>query len=282
MRNRLFSVALFLLLAAALVATPADALAQSTITIVNGNAPGVGFNDPTPAAPVGGNTGTTLGEQRLKAFQHAAGIWGATLASNVEIKILATFEPLTCNATQRRSRLRRHPLHLPRLRWAYRPSRARSCPTTWYHSALANKLAGLDLLPPRRIRSRPPAVPISGRASTSNLGNTGCLTGVGWYLGFDTNHGTQIDLVTVLLHEFAHGLGFSQFASVTTRRPACGLPGHLQPADPRHVLRQDLGRDDRRRAEGLRHQPTPGRVDGSDGHRRSSSGSQPRYAGSDA
>ena len=31
------------------------------IVIVNINAPGVGFNDPTPRAPVGGNTGTTLG-----------------------------------------------------------------------------------------------------------------------------------------------------------------------------------------------------------------------------
>ena len=28
------------------------------IIIVNINAPGVGFNDPTPAAPVGGNAGT--------------------------------------------------------------------------------------------------------------------------------------------------------------------------------------------------------------------------------
>ena len=30
------------------------------ITILNTNGPGVGFNDPTPATPVGGNTGTTL------------------------------------------------------------------------------------------------------------------------------------------------------------------------------------------------------------------------------
>ena len=37
----------------------------ATITIVNMNAPGVGFNDPTPAAPVGGNPGTTVGQQRL-------------------------------------------------------------------------------------------------------------------------------------------------------------------------------------------------------------------------
>ena len=85
-----------LALAAAL---PSAALGAATITIVNVNAAGVGFNDPTPAAPVGGNPGTTLGEQRLIAFQHAAGIWGAALDSAVEIRIQASFVPLTCTAT---------------------------------------------------------------------------------------------------------------------------------------------------------------------------------------
>ena len=92
MRSSLLALATLLALAAA------PAFGATTITIVNGNASGVGFNDPTPVAPVGGNTGTTLGQQRLNAFQYAANIWGTTLDSNVEIRILATFEPLTCNA----------------------------------------------------------------------------------------------------------------------------------------------------------------------------------------
>jgi hypothetical protein len=54
----------------------AEALGQATIVIQNGDAPGVGFNDTTPAAPAGGNNGTTVGEQRLIAFQAAASIWG--------------------------------------------------------------------------------------------------------------------------------------------------------------------------------------------------------------
>src|SRR5689334_17892025 len=77
----------------------APAQAAATIVIVNLNAPGEGFNDPTPAAPVGGNTGTTLGQQRLNAFQHAADIWGATLTSSVPIRIGASFVPLACTAT---------------------------------------------------------------------------------------------------------------------------------------------------------------------------------------
>src|SRR5436190_7587064 len=88
------------LLAFALALVPATpAFANVTIIIDNNNAPGVGFNDPTVVAPVGGNPGTTLGQQRLNAFQFAADVWGATLDSNVPIHILASFEPLSCNAT---------------------------------------------------------------------------------------------------------------------------------------------------------------------------------------
>jgi len=88
------------LLGAGLLVVAGLAQAAATITIVNGNAAGVGFNDPTPVAPIGGNPGTTLGQQRLNAFQYVASIWGGQLNSSVEIKILATFEPLTYTATQ--------------------------------------------------------------------------------------------------------------------------------------------------------------------------------------
>ena len=90
------------LVAAALAlscAAMGSAQAAATIVINNLNAPGVGFNDPTPAAPVGGNTGTTIGQQRMIAFTHAANIWGATLTSSVPIVINAQFRPLTCTAT---------------------------------------------------------------------------------------------------------------------------------------------------------------------------------------
>src|SRR5664279_3559351 len=57
---------LFFVLAAVLVAAVAfsslQANAAATLVIVNNDAPNVGFNDPTPVAPVGGNSGTTLGQ----------------------------------------------------------------------------------------------------------------------------------------------------------------------------------------------------------------------------
>jgi hypothetical protein len=88
MRIVVSALAGILLFAGVVSAGPAQ------FVIVNINPPGVGFNDPSPATPVGGNTGTTLGQQRLIAFEHAAAIWSARLDSNVPIRIRAQFTPL--------------------------------------------------------------------------------------------------------------------------------------------------------------------------------------------
>ena len=197
-----------LALAIASCLVPALAAANATIVIINGNAPGVGFNDTTPAAPVGGNTGTTIGQQRLIAFQHAADLWGAQLDSNVTINVAATFEPLSCTATSA-------VLGSAGATQIFAEFPGAPLPQTWYHSALADKIARVDLGSGADLRAR----------FNSNLGNVGCLTGTGFYYGLDTNHGSQIDLVTVLLHEFAHGLGFSSFTNVSTGAPLAGLPG---------------------------------------------------------
>src|SRR4026207_2553872 len=92
MRSRSACMSVLLL---ALSAAPP--LARATITVLNADGPNEGFNDPTPASPVGGNPGTTIGAQRLIAFQFAANIWGAALDSNVPIVIRANFDPLFCD-----------------------------------------------------------------------------------------------------------------------------------------------------------------------------------------
>src|SRR5688572_8764864 len=71
----------------------------AVIVIQNVDGVGEGFNDPTPVAPVGGNTGTTRGQQRLNVFQKAADIWGGLLPSTVTIVVRAQFNPQTCTAT---------------------------------------------------------------------------------------------------------------------------------------------------------------------------------------
>lgn len=191
-----------------LAGTVTSASAAVTIVIVNNDSANEGFNDATPVAPVGGNSGTTLGQQRLNAFQHAAGIWGATLTSNVTIQVRANFDPLTCTATGAVLGSA-GPISVSR-DFTNAPLAG-----TWYHASLANKRAGFDLSA---------AQPEIGARFNSNLGQAGCLTGTFFYLGLDNNHGSNIDLVTVLLHEFAHGLGFSNVTNGSTGAPFIGFP----------------------------------------------------------
>src|ERR1043165_6260204 len=70
------------------------AFANATVQVFNGDPPNQGFNDPTPAAPVGGNAGTTVGRHRQIAFQFAANTWGQTLTSSQIIRVLAFITPL--------------------------------------------------------------------------------------------------------------------------------------------------------------------------------------------
>jgi len=171
MKTHVFSVAALLVSAAMLAGGTAQAAAR--VTIVNGNAAGVGFNDPALRSPVGGNAGTTLGQQRLIAFQQAADLWGATIDSPVEIFVLATFEPLTCTATSAVLGSAGTIFifsNFGQVGLAPGPVAA----NLWHHSALADKRAGADLFPGQPdIRAR----------FNSNLGNAGCLTGVPFYLG---------------------------------------------------------------------------------------------------
>lgn len=202
-----------LVLAALLLAGSVPAFATANIVIVNTNAPGVGFNDPTPAAPVGGNPGTTVGQQRLIAFQYAADVWGSILDSPVTIYIQSSFQGLACTATSAT-------LGSAGAIQVFGDFPNAEIQDTWYHVALANKLAGFDLAPGPNGTSADDIIALFN----SNLGQPTCLAGIGWYYGLDDNHGANIDLVTVLLHEFGHGLGFSGFFNKSTGAQLAGFP----------------------------------------------------------
>jgi hypothetical protein len=170
-----------------------NAFAGATVIVLNADGPGEGFNDPTPAAPVGGNTGTTKGQQRLIAFQFAADIWGATLDSSEPIFVVAAFNPLAPNVLGSAGAwdvfsdfpgVGNYP--------------GAEFPATWYSSALADKRAGMDL---------------DGTAPDINAQFS---SNFNFYLGLDNNHGPLNDLVAVLLHELAHCLGFQNFVNEAT------------------------------------------------------------------
>jgi hypothetical protein len=192
---------------AALLALPATSAANAHITVVNVDGPNEGFNDPTPAAPVGGNPGTTKGQQRLIAFQFAADLWGASLDSNIDIQIQASFDPLGANV-----------LGAAAAAFSIRNFNAVAAPgfpggnaNTNYHIALADKRAGVDLLVAFGLTAATPEI-VAQFSSDFDF-----------YLGLDNNHGAQNDLVVVLLHELGHGLGFSSFMSRTSGNTPGGV-----------------------------------------------------------
>jgi hypothetical protein len=183
-----------------------SAFGTATIVIQNNDNPNVGFNDPTPATPVGQNTGNTVGQQRLNAFQFAANIWGATLTSGQIIVIRAQWADLPCTPSSGTLGSAGNAGEIWR-------NFSGSVPGFWYGNALANAL-------------RTPSSDLNGANpdinATFNLkvGTSGCLDQFGprsWYYGLDNaDPSGTIDLVTVILHEFGHGLGFQTFTSSST------------------------------------------------------------------
>jgi hypothetical protein len=171
----------------------------ATVVIQNVDGAGEGFNDPTAAAPVGGNPGVTLGAQRLNAFTFAANLWAASLQSTVTIIVQAKMDPQTCTATS--AILGSAGATTVHAGFAGAPFA-----NTWYPQALANSLAGTDLAV---------GTPDISATFNSNLnGSAGCLGGRKWYYGYDsTPPGVDIDFVSVVTHEIGHGLGFQTFVS---------------------------------------------------------------------
>lgn len=216
-RAALFGVAL-------LCASSGGTAIAATFEIINADSAGEGFNDNTPAIPVGGNEGTTVGQQRLIAFQYAADLWGARIDTDVTIRVQASFDPLSCNS-------------FGAVLGAAGPNTAHAnfvgapLSNTWYPASLANAITDSD-----NNGSNEEIVAFFN----SNLGQPNCLTGTFFYYGLDGNEGLNIDFVTVLTHELGHGLGFLSLVNVNTGAENGGLTDaysvHLEEHDSRDLF----------------------------------------------
>lgn len=184
-QNHFLFVAVFFL--------PTTVVWAATFNIVYEDNGSFGFNAATSREPIGGNEGTTLGQQRRNVLEKAAEIWGQYLESDVEIEISAKFMKLGGDSSGT-TLASAGPVYL------YTDFDNQPNPETWYAAALANSLADSDL------EENVPDIELTINESVDS--NENVLNGAGFYYGYDNKPGDQANLLTTLLHEIGHGLGF--------------------------------------------------------------------------
>ncbi len=200
--------------AALLLATVLAPAAAATITIVNLDAAGEGFNDPTVVAAEGGNTALTRGGQRLQLFQAAADVWASKLASNVAIKVGAKFDPFPVDQCTTMGGVLGFAGPTDLYTGASLPR-----PNTLYVVAEVEAITGSNANTTNNELN----------ATFNTNVDAGCL-GAGSRFWYGTNPaipvpGNRVALFPVVLHEIAHGLGFLSFVCVQPE--GCG-PGNPQ------------------------------------------------------
>lgn len=172
------------------------------------------WTDTTAVDPIGGNPGTTLGQQRKNALQYAANELATQLGLPVPITVHACGAHLggdnksaqLAHATALTYFLDGPDYPVPALPEKY----------TWYPGTVAVRLAGTSLCglaggPCTGVDSG--GIPNNEEIEATfnmDFGNADVLNGEKFYLGYDTGArpSGEVDFITVAMHEMTHGLGF--------------------------------------------------------------------------
>ncbi|MFK7957195.1 MAG: hypothetical protein AB8B96_13955 [Lysobacterales bacterium] len=172
-----------------------------------------GFFDNTSVAPLPSNAGTTLGEQRRILFMAAGQIWADIIDSPVPIVVEATFENLQCDnngavlgsagATNNSTNFNLE------------------SGSVFFPGALADALLGQD----QHVGESDISASFNARIDAGQ-----CQGFNGFYYGLDNNTGPgETALFSTILHEIAHGLGFSAVIGPDGSLPTFGngqeIPG---------------------------------------------------------
>jgi len=203
------------------------------------------WNDATPRPPVGGNSGTTLGQQRRNALLEAVRLLGSELRSPIPLRLkacwnntlevrpdgsttLASAGPtsITRNAVefaQGSESVLLHDRYLPRNH-------------TWFAAAPSVKLAGARLCAVAGDRCTGSSAPYDLFAQFNlKVDGPDGLGARSFYYGLtQATTGVasgDVDFVSVAMHEIAHGLGFISFVNINPENTTRALGSRLDGAD---------------------------------------------------
>ncbi|MFT3790041.1 MAG: hypothetical protein QM741_02990 [Rudaea sp.] len=208
---------------ATLTATPSTTVSTAAITLDFGNASTdasdptqdcdvTPWSDTTAATSVGGNPGTTLGDQRKNALQYAVQQLAQQLQSPVPISVHACWAHLGGTATLATL------AHASSTSLAYAdtgfPMPWLSKRYTWYTSTQIARMGGTT--PCGALGGSCDGVDGDAVEITFNadIGSSSVLGGSPFYYGYTADTSTNSsDFIAIAMHEITHGLGFLGLAN---------------------------------------------------------------------
>tara|TARA_R100001143_G_scaffold63607_1_gene73981 strand:+ start:28827 stop:31091 length:2265 start_codon:yes stop_codon:yes gene_type:complete len=147
-------------------------------------------------------------DEAIEAFDYATELWGSHLSSDVPISINATWRSLGSNTLGSAG---------PSTLFAL--TGGDIFPNTFYPIAQVNALLGRDVKEQDNV------------SVTSDINVNISCDRTDWYFGTDANPPSgQYDLVTVLLHEIGHGIGFlgTVFGNNSSQTADWGIPVEIE------------------------------------------------------
>ena len=162
------------------------------------------WNDSTPRSPVGGNNGTTLGQQRRNAMLEAARLLSEELKPTVPIRLRACWDDLGSGTSLTLAQASSTYIflddtgigsHMPFLDERF----------TYFSTPAAARQAGTSTC---RFAGGPCNVADVRAEFNTTVDTSAGLGSNSFYYGFDRNHGSDVDFISVGMHEITHGLGF--------------------------------------------------------------------------
>lgn len=188
-----------------------------------------GWNDATARAPVGGNSGTTLGQQRRNALLEAVRLIGNELKSPVPLRMQACWQDLGTGDTVTLASAGPRALHRNNVEFSRGNDGAESVVIhdrylprnyTSFSSAPATKLAGARLCGVAGGPCTGSGALYDLRAQFNiNIDGPNALGARSFYYGFtQATSGTaaaDTDFISVAMHEILHGIGFIGLVRLT-------------------------------------------------------------------